>query len=344
MKNRIRYKKLKENKKLKLAAKITTYIVVPLIIILMLLTTISNTLLDSEFHKKNFLEVNVYERVVQESVPSIINNIDKEEDTFLSQLLRKGFIYAFQTIVTPQWLQSETEIVIDDIINILTTKSDPNEIIILFEYLRRDYISNFFNQFPDKIPACDQENAGFLFAIIGCGGYNESIDHINNEIAISINYLTKEEEKINDSIYVLEGIVKEAYFIKNILASIPLYSIILLIMIIGGLFIIGWGSYPDVRKMIRKILIPISIASFISMLIGQILIFVSGWYIGNIEITFNPIIESMILELLNLSMKNTFIYLRNFSLILLLITLVTWVGQYAYDKINLKKQNYNKKI
>jgi len=128
--------------------------------LVILLFSLENTLLQSSFHAKNLKEINLYQNVGKEIIPSLLLESGGSPMAQQMPLPKDALGEVIEQSIPASWLQGEVEKNLDNIFAYLRGKDENLAVNINLVPVKGDLSQNFAQAFEAKIqelPVCSRE-------------------------------------------------------------------------------------------------------------------------------------------------------------------------------------------
>ena len=318
------------------------FLIIPTFICLAFFSTLHYTIFNPDFHKKNLIQTDAYNRLIQDGVPSVILSIKNENENIYDQLIRRGAILVFQKFVTNEWLQSQTEIVIDQGLAYLSTPGNPDKILSELKTFQTQYLpkaSNLLSTVESSIPACEDKNNIIkgLFPAIDCNNINYTLDQVREEVkSIRVQALNIEGQ-VNSYINQAETYIILFFALRNFISSLGTYIFILSLLVALYVIILAILQYRNISSMLKWLAAPFIIASVFTLLITLAIKNITSVTIESLALNINPEIDAIIRDILSVTSSNFICYLKTFAGITLGISVALLIAGCVVKRVNWEK-------
>lgn len=335
-------KKAKVSGKVKGLSWVLAILIVIFLGFTLLFWSLSTTAFSDNFYKKSFSQADFYNRMVQDGVPSIILETDTENDNLMDTLMRQGIVFIFQKLVTPDWLQQETEGVIDKTFSYLKSKDTTQESQIkdFLGQFNQETVSDIDNQVTvilNSIPTCEQVMLPTLFPGINCEEMNNTLNQIKTEIKTG----QEELQDITPELLATNARIQQDidYLIefKNFFKNVPLYFGLALILLGLVTLALAFLRHKNVPSMLKWLSVPYFIVSVLLLLKVEILKYLVIKYIGNLQIDTTVEMKSILIDVMNTTVVNLFLPLQKVGWLILILSVLLFIVAIILDRIDIKK-------
>lgn len=290
------------------------------------------TAANPEFYKTMLKNTNVYDRLINEGIPSLVSEATITQDAITNYMAQKAIIYIVKQSIPSTWVENQTNIIIDKVAKIFSEpKSTPNIVIDL------DNMSTYLSQISDGIvlfeqivPSCsatESENntaKQLLGVSIDCKSMNINLDQIKDSLkkaSVSVNELKKVNidisKQVNES-------VESINTVKDYINNLSFYTWLSLIVLIISILLLLLLDISNLVSMVKYFAWPILVAS-VSSLIASLIMQSSILTNINNNLTFDLPVEmsSIISDFAKSSVIQYFLQVKIVSGILFVISLIS---------------------
>jgi hypothetical protein len=295
------------------------------------LYNLKSTAANPEFYKTMLKKTNVYDRLINEGIPSVISEATITDDVVTNYMAQKAIIYIVKQSIPSTWVENETNIVIDKVAKVFSEpKSTPSVVIDL------DNMSTYLSQISDGvvlfeqiIPSCAETESGnnsakqLLGISIDCKSMNINLDQIKESLKKASTTINELKDVNIDITKQVNNSVDSINTIKDYIHNLSFYTWLSLILLIISALLILLLDISDLGSMIKYFAWPILSASLFS-LIGSLIMQTS--IINNLanNLTFNlpQEMSSIIYDFAKSSIVQYFVQVKTISAILFVISTI----------------------
>lgn len=323
-------------------------VLVPAFIALACLSTFRATVFNPEFHKQNLLEVNAYQRLVDDGIPSVILDFKSEHDNIYSYLVRQGLAFAVKQFLPPEWLQTQAEMGIDRGMAYLYAPGDPDEILNYIQAFRSQVLPNagrVFSLLETGIPRCEEEGniIKTLWPEADCARVNKTLDQVRDEVSAISAQVDEVEARADDLAARAETYVRYLYALRSFVSSLVTY--IWIASLLCGLLMLGLLLLHLKRpaSMLKWLATPFAVASVLILIPAYGVGAAFRTVIQSLVLNITPAMDSIIRAFLQTTAENAFAFLKLFGWITLGASVIALVAGYVIERVNWKTFNRNVK-
>ena len=335
--------KKQTDKHAKLKKGLSTIIVtllVPVFLSLLFFSTLEATLFNADYYKQSFVEADTYNRLVSDGVPSIILKTENQNDDFFDFIIRKSTIYVFQKLVTPEWLQNETEVLVDDAMVYMSTPGDSTKIINFLDTFRDEYVVNASStlaMLENSLPTCEENLIIAFFPEVDCSEVNKSIDEVRAELKASRADVEEMETQLVTLTNDVERYVKIFYALRTFIHDVPMYKWGSLGIMTFLLLLLCLIRFRNVASLLKWASVPFMIASLLMLFVNFIARRIADIYFNSLVLSTTFEMEQIIRDLILTISNNFFHYVFSFSLVTLIISALLLTSAYVIEHVDWRK-------
>lgn len=324
---------------------VCAFLIIPFFIIFSYTLTLKRTFLNREYYKEDLKQIDAYNRLINEGIPSIILEMEISDNALTDSLAKQVSIWIIGKTVDPAWVQDQTEKLVDKTADYL---ADPDKHITLDLSGSKDFLTKASSGLflaETLIPSCDQAQSGAStsnLSLLKNGGLDCSKMKTNlDDIRSDLSGIRQKINTLQLGVVNLDNYIGNANsFIESIRGyahNIRFYfwfSIAMLIILMAGIVLLQIG---DIYFMLQSIFLPLSIASLLSLGIGLLGISITPTdYIGPRLYTLPDALKNIINDFMRLGIQGIHKELAVFSGILLGIFLLIYIAILILKKMNFK--------
>lgn len=332
-------KTTKSEKNKRIISWILAVLIVPAFLFSVLFFTLDRTVVNAEYYKKSLKDADVYNRIINEALPSVIENTTIDDSNDLTDaLLKKGIIFGVQKLVPPDLLEEYTGKILDTTVNFLTTapKDEGKRVTETADKIKDEYLvkaSESLGVVHGLIPSCEDSIVKMFVPDIDCGQIDPTLSEVKTALGAEkqkMDDFIVQFEEINEEI---KKVVEAVNTVRTIASEVPVYmwtSFVILILLTAGLAAVWWRN---IVKIFKWISLPYLITSVLLLLVSlfeksQILKYLAD------EINYNVTdeINAILLDLATAFVNNFFSYIVVTSMAVALASLLMYVAAMLIEK------------
>lgn len=300
----------------------------------LLLYNLKITAANPEFYKQELKKSNIYERLINEGIPSLISKTAITQDVLTNFMAQKAIIYIVKQSISSEWVEKQTDSIIDKTAEMFSQpKSTPKMVIKL------DSMSTYLGQISDGIlifeqliPGClateTQNNISkeLLGVPFDCKSMNVNLDQVKDSLkkaSVTINNLKTANIDISDELH--HG-VESVNSLKDLIYDLNFYTWLSLALLILSIILLFWLEMHQYLSLLKYFAWPIFLASVSTLITALIL--QSGTLnslANNLNFNLTPEMNSIIYDFANSSTMQFFFQVKIVSVILLVISLAVLI-------------------
>lgn len=298
------------------------------------LYTMKTTVANPEFYKSTLKKADVYNRLINEGIPSVIANTTISQDVLTNLVAQKTIIYIVKQAVPADWVEQQVDTIIDKISEVFSNPHSTPDTVIKLESM-----STYLSQISDGvllleqvIPSCAQsqnmnaQTNQLLGVSIDCKSMNVNLDQIKESLktaSAKINQLKTVSVDIGQEIQNgVEGINAIQQRIQNLKNYIWITFIIFLLAVL----FLAWMQFKkplSLAKYLAWIIFSTSILALITAFIQETSILNN--INGNLSFNLPAEMSSIITDFAKTAVIAFFYQIKLVSAILFGVSLVTLI-------------------
>lgn len=237
------------------------------------------TVANPEFYKTTLEKANTYNRLINEGIPAMITETKISDNLLANYLLKDTIIFIIKKTIQPEWVETQTNNLIDQIAKIFSKPLNQTKITLKLDkldlYLAQ--ASDGINILSQIIPSCAEsektnEVAQKLLNIsIDCKSMNINLDQFKSDLTKAreaINKIHLTQVDINSQIK--QGIEKINRF-QMLIKDLRIYTWVALFMFLFFMVLVGLFQWKNLYTLIKYISITVFSASAVALIIAFII-------------------------------------------------------------------------
>lgn len=323
-------------------------ILTPIFATFLITATMENTIAKADFYKQNLNEIDAYNRLINDGIPSLITDATITDNEATNFLAKQAIIFVIQKTVSPNWVQSEVNNILDKTAQFFSepVKDEPNISVKLENFdANITSISDGLAVLNQFIPSCEDaknmqesDTANILNLPLNCESMNTNLDDIKAEITTAqakINTLSLKDIELTTSI---QKVFDKINLIKNYIVALSAamwISLALSILIVIILLLINRKTIPSI---IRSTSLSLAISSFLVLVYATIEKSLINPQIANsIDLKISYTFKLLITDIAKVNIDNFFNYLITLSLIVFIIMIIINLVTYILKKYKIHR-------
>lgn len=334
--------KIKETSGRKFLSWLVAILLALFFITTVLFGTVSHIAFHSELYKKSLVQSDFYNRLINDGVPSMIMETQSTDADLTDRLVRQGIVFIFQKLVPPDWVQQQTETIIDNTFSYLKTTdtSKESQVKNLLGKFDSQLVDNFDAQLgiiEMSIPTCEQVALPTLFPGVNCEEMDQTLNNIKTEISTGRQQLNEITPELLETNAEIQRDIDILINLKKSIHDLPYYFagslIILALLSLGIIFL----KRKDIPGLLKWLSLPYFISAAITLIAAGIMKHLSLNYIARLNLETTSEMETILTDLMNTVVKNLFLYPAKIGWAALIISAVVFAAGMLLEKIDLKK-------
>jgi len=338
----------KENKKIviywsvrKIVTLICAILIVPALIVFLFSLTLKTTVINPEYYKNNLKEINTYDRIVNQGIPSLILEMHISDNELTDSLARELSILLIQKLVDPTWIEQLTDEFIDKTANYFQNPGEGISLDLTSSQYYLNKLSTGLVILEQVIPDCKQtsndssvtKTASLLNLSLDCSKMSTNLDEIKSDLS----GIKQQVDNINLGVVEFDQTVKKANtFIQTVnkfLRYVNVYlwaSLILMIILTSVIIVLQWKNTTLIFKSISFFS---GVGSFFTLTFGFLANkLIPTNLLDNQQIVLSPTITDIINDFLQVTITGIFHQLEIYATILFLISLLVYFSTLVIEK------------
>ena len=299
---------------------------VPLLFVFIFSLTLKNTIANPQYYKDNLKEINAYNRIVNQGIPSLILEMHISDNKLTDSLAKELTVFLIQKFVDPDWIQETTEVFIDKTIAFFQ-KPDQQIKLDLSNYQKKlDKLSSGLLVLEGIIPE-STASASKMAANLGeikkdLQGIRLAIDKID----LGVVRADQTVQKINSSIQLIHKFM--------VYINVWLWACLAaMIILIGVVAFLQWKNYALVIKLISCFA---GVGAFLSLIVAFIANIFVPKGLGNFDIVLSSSIRDIINDFLKITISGIFQRMETYAAVILVISVAVFVSVLIVERKGLK--------
>lgn len=311
----------------KIISWILLIVLIPTFAIFVISLSLKNTLANPNFYKENLSEANTYERLINDAIPSMIMESTLADDSTTNFLAQQGIIFVIQKAVSPNWVQQESDALIDKAAAYFSKPENEPSVTVDLESFNSNLksISDGLVILNEFVPTCEEaknfESKNNLLSIsLDCESTSLNLDKLKNDISDVQQKVSKLSVQNIEIANEFENTLKKINIFKNYffnLTSMIWASLIVSIIIIALIMLI---NKEKIFKSIKTTTIALSTSCLGIIIYSAIEKSLATSKISEtMDLKINYSLKLIIDDITKVSIDNFFGYLFTLSTIILVV-------------------------
>lgn len=295
------------------------------------------TVANPKFYKKSLQNANVYERLINDGIPAIITSSQISQDAVSNMLVKNAIIFVIQKSIPLDWVQSQTEKVIDEVALFFTKQHATPKAAIQLDNLDTylTQIGDGLNIVAQLVPSCAStsgEPMKLLNVTIDCKNMSINLDQIKASLQKASSEIAKVKVTSVEVSSQIKDVAGKINKLQSMIKNLNTYMWVSFITMILMVVLIAFMQHSNIYKMIKYL--------SISLIIGSVILLVFSLFgessslrnIGTINLNIASAMNSIIVDFAKSVVSNLYLQIKIISGIILIISVGTYI--YAVGKIN----------